>query len=136
MAYIDLTGSCLCGEVTYKVSGESDLFLHCHCLRCRKATGTGHASNLLFKYEEAEWLSGEGKLKTFKVPDAQYFSVTFCSDCGSYLPKFVSQASYAVVPAGTLDVEPGILPKARIFQNSKTEWSCQDDLPAFEEYPS
>jgi len=58
MQHLNLTGSCLCGSVMYKVSGDCEMFNHCHCSRCRKATGTGHASNLLFKYEYAEWLSG------------------------------------------------------------------------------
>ncbi len=41
-----LTGSCLCGEVRYTATGEESRFYHCHCKRCRKASGTGHASNL------------------------------------------------------------------------------------------
>lgn len=42
-----LMGSCLCGSVEYEVTGEAQRFYHCHCQRCRKATGKGHASNLL-----------------------------------------------------------------------------------------
>jgi len=34
-------GSCLCGVVAFEVEGPFDLFLNCHCSRCRKATGTG-----------------------------------------------------------------------------------------------
>jgi hypothetical protein len=40
------------------------------------------------------------------------------------------------VPAGTLDNDPGIEPMARIFYDSRTEWSCSDDdLPTHAEYP-
>jgi hypothetical protein len=42
-------GSCLCRSVQYEVSGEPQRFNHCHCRRCRKVTGTEHASNLLVK---------------------------------------------------------------------------------------
>jgi hypothetical protein len=40
MAQVTLTGRCLCGTVKYEVTGEPARFLHCHCARCRKATGT------------------------------------------------------------------------------------------------
>jgi hypothetical protein len=46
MAQSTLKGSCLCGVVKYEVTGEPSRFYHCHCSRCRKVTGTGHASNM------------------------------------------------------------------------------------------
>ena len=58
-----LSGSCLCGTVSYEISGEQAKFFHCHCQRCRKATGTGHASNvLIMQPESVEWLTGESSL--------------------------------------------------------------------------
>jgi hypothetical protein len=42
-------GSCLCGSVTFAVDLPFDRFIHCHCSRCRKATGTAHASNAVVK---------------------------------------------------------------------------------------
>ena len=42
-----LKGSCLCGSVQYEMAGEAQRFYHCHCQRCRKATGTGHGSLIL-----------------------------------------------------------------------------------------
>src|SRR6202034_265236 len=46
MAESTVKGSCLCGAVKYEVTGEPKRFYHCHCSRCRKVTGTGHASNM------------------------------------------------------------------------------------------
>jgi hypothetical protein len=44
--------------------------------------------------------------------------------------------SFVAIPAGTLDHEPGILPEARIFQDSRAEWSCNNaDIPGFDQYP-
>jgi len=41
-----------------------------------------------------------------------------------------------MIPAGTLDDEPGIAPQARIFYGSKADWSCAgDELASFERYP-
>jgi len=69
-----LKGSCLCGAVKYAATGEPARFHHCHCSRCRKATGTGHASNLYLQPGLLKWLSGEEQVRSFKVPEANRFT--------------------------------------------------------------
>lgn len=136
MSEVQLSGSCLCGSITYEIHGESLLFAHCHCQRCRKASGTGHASNIILKPVSVKWTAGEQLLRRYKVPDAKRFTAVFCSECGSSMPRVAADNSIAVVPAGSLDSDPGIRPDARIFQDSRAEWSCLgDDVPAFDTYP-
>lgn len=137
MTNVLLTGSCLCGSVQYEINGEAQRFYHCHCQRCRKATGTGHASNLLVTPEGSlSWKTGEALLRRYKVPEAERFYNCFCSQCGSPMPKVVPELGAVVIPAGSLNEEPPIQPGARIFQDSRAQWSCAgDDLPAYEEYP-
>lgn len=136
MSELNLTGSCLCGSVSYEITGTSKFFFHCHCSRCRKATATGHASNIIMQPESVNWTAGEDLLKTYKVPDAERFMTVFCSNCGSLMPRVAPNNSIAVVPAGTLDNDPGIRPQARIMSGSRAEWSCDGtELPIFEEYP-
>ena len=131
-----LAGSCLCGSVQYEVSGDGGKFYHCHCERCRKATGTGHASNIILKSDAVRWTAGEDLLRRYKVPEANRFATVFCTVCGSLMPRVSPEAGIVVVPAGTLDVDPGMRPEARIFQGSRADWSCEDPLtPCFEEYP-
>ena len=130
-----LTGSCLCGAVRYEVTGEATKFYHCHCQRCRKATGTGHASNLLVPPGSLKWTQGEEWVRYFKLPEAQRFATQFCSVCGSLLPRFVPQANFFVIPAGSLDGDAPIAPQARIFWDSRASWSCGgEDLPVHSEY--
>ena len=136
MSEIHLSGGCLCGSVRYEISGKEGRFWHCHCRRCRKATGTGHASNVLLKPDSAEWTAGEELLKVYKVPDARFYRAVFCSNCGSPLPRVAPDMSIAVVPAGTLDNDPGLRPEARIFEGSKAPWSCDDTVvPGYDKYP-
>jgi hypothetical protein len=136
MSEIKLSGSCLCGSVVYELSGEPLRFYHCHCQRCRKATGTGHATNIIMKPAGVRWLAGESLLRHYKVPEAARFGTNFCSHCGSPLPRVAPDMSRAVVPAGTLDVDPGIVPEARIFDGSRAAWSCDaSELPRYETYP-
>ena len=129
-------GSCLCGRVQYEIAGTPLNFFHCHCQRCRKANGTGHASNIILKPDNAEWTSGESELLSFKVPDAKRFRNVFCKTCGSPMPRIAPDLSIAVIPAGTLDSEPAISPTARIFWDDRTDWSCAaGGVPHWPTYP-
>lgn len=135
MSQTTLSGSCLCGSVRYEIRGDARAFYHCHCRRCRKATGTGHASNIILVPDSIDWLSGEELLKSYKVPDAERFRTMFCSHCGSHLPRVAPDLSLAVVPAGSLDHTPDINPGSRIFWDSRAEWSCDAaELPVWPEY--
>ncbi len=131
------TGSCLCKKVTYKLVGDAMRFYHCHCERCRKATGTGHATNIMVKPEtEIEWLSGEEHLGRYKVPEAERFYNCFCKECGSPMPRVVPELEAVLIAAGSLDVVPEMKPQGRIFWDSRVERSCSDkELPVFAEYP-
>ncbi|NIP18630.1 MAG: aldehyde-activating protein [Xanthomonadales bacterium] len=130
-----LSGSCLCGSVSYTVEGEEHRFYHCHCTRCRKASGTGHASNLFVK-GALTWNSGEDLANTFKLPEAERFSNTFCRQCGGRVPRFVEEFGIVFIPAGSLDDEPTMRPQARIFLGSRADWSCDtSEISGFSEYP-
>ena len=131
-----LSGSCLCGAVRYTATGEAQRFYHCHCSRCRKVSGTGHASNL-FLQGTLSWESGEDMLKIYKLPEAERFANTFCQNCGSRMPRFFEKAGMVFIPAGSLDDEPDLGPQARIFGGSRAGWSCDSSaLPVFDEYAS
>ncbi len=130
------SGSCLCGSVAYEIVAEPLRFYHCHCQRCRKATGTGHASNIIAKPSKVSWTAGEELLRYYKVPEAERFATNFCSNCGSLMPRIAPDMSIGIIPAGSLDVEPGMSPEARIFSGSRSEWSCDTrEIPCFDTYP-
>lgn len=136
MGQTTLKGSCLCGSVKYEVTGEPKRFVHCHCSRCRKATGTGHATNLFLQPASLRWLGGEEHIHSFKVPEAKRFTNTFCATCGGRLPRQMAGTDAVVIPAGSLDDEIPLKPEARIFHGSRASWSCEaDSLPVYAEYP-
>jgi len=121
--------------VRYVATGEEQRFYHCHCSRCRKASGTGHASNL-FMQGTLTWSSGQELIRSYKVPEAERFTSTFCEVCGSRVPRFIEKLGMVFIPAGSLDDEPELRPEARIFLDSRAGWSCDDSaLTEFEQYP-
>ena len=77
------TGKCLCGEVTYEVSGDPVLQGNCHCIGCRKNTGAGFATILFFKEEQVEQLRGKTSSFQYKSDSGNSKTKLFCQRCGS-----------------------------------------------------
>lgn len=133
---ISLDGSCLCGSVTFQVQPPFDRMVHCHCSRCRKGTGTGHATNLYVQPEQLQWLSGEGFISRYDLPSAKSFGKWFCGQCGSPLPRLTRSGKTVVIPAGSLDTEPPTRPTDHLFWDSRAPWACASGpLPTHAEYP-
>jgi hypothetical protein len=129
-------GSCLCGTVTFEVTPPFQHFAHCHCSRCRKSSGTGHATNLIVDHNNFRWSAGEEAISRYKLPQAESFGKWFCSHCGSPLPRESRGGTIMVIPAGALDDDPQIKPSDRIFWSSRAVWSCDcHDMPTHEGYP-
>jgi len=130
-----LNGSCLCGDVRYEVRKPYLRFAHCYCGRCRKATGSAHATNLYVAPAQFTWLSGERLTRRFDLPSAGSFATTICVSCGGPLPHFTRSGREVVIPAGTLDADPEIKPQMSIFWDSRAPWVCSaGDLPSHAEY--
>ena len=115
-------GSCLCGEVTYQYSGPVKVFQYCHCTRCRKFTGTAHASNIIIDPEQFEWLSGEDMIGRYELAEAKHFATSFCKKCGSSLPWKTKSGKAHIVPVGTLDDDPDVKPIHNIYYVDKAPW--------------
>jgi len=129
-------GSCLCGEVAYEFSGEVRAFQYCHCSRCRKFTGSAHAANIIVVPEQFRWLKGGEFVIHYEVPDAKYHATSFCKKCGSSLPWENKTGSAVIIPAGTLDEDPGVRPTKNIFFASRAPWYVNaSELPTFDEFP-
>jgi hypothetical protein len=130
-----LSGSCLCGAVRFEVRQPYLRFAHCFCSRCRKATGSSHATNLYVAPPQFSWVSGETETKRFDLASAASFATTHCKTCGSKLPHFTRSGREVVVPAGALDTPPEVTPDRNIFWQSRASWSCGGvSLPCHDEY--
>jgi len=125
-----ISGSCLCGAIRYEISSEPLWAHNCHCRRCRKIRGSAFASNLFVRIESLRYTRGEERLRSYKLPEAERFTHTFCSDCGSSLPFRNEARGLAVVPMGSLDDDPKLAPAAHIFVGSMAPWfAITDSLP-------
>jgi hypothetical protein len=132
-----MTGRCLCGDVAFEVQEPPLRMFNCHCSRCRRSRGGAHATNLFYPMTALRWLRGENKIHHYALPGAKFFGTAFCERCGSFVPRIVAGRNAAVVPAGSLDGDPGIRPTAHVFVGSKAPWfEITDATPQFEAMPA
>ncbi len=127
-------GSCLCNAVRFEIEGPFTLMLSCHCSMCRKHHGAPFATFVAAPLQGFRWLSGEERLGRYvSSPNGER---AFCTVCGSVAPLLMADAGMAVIPAGTLDEDPGIRPQGHMFVGSKAPWyTISDSLPQHETYP-
>ena len=133
-----MRGSCLCGEVTFEISGSVTPIEFCHCPRCRKAYGSTCAATLYVAAETFRWARGEDRVQVYDAPIRERppaYRHVFCRSCGSPLPIVNLQVGYAEIPAGSLEGDPGCRPLRHIFVGRKAAWhEISDDLPTHPEH--
>ena len=128
-------GSCLCGAVAFEAD-EPREFRYCHCSRCRKSRGTAFAANMFVEPAAFRWLRGEDQVNKYRLPNTARYGNWFCRTCGSPVPREIPALNVMLVPAGSLDDDPGIRPVHHIFVAAKAPWDeIGGELPQYAEYP-
>lgn len=131
-----IQGSCVCGAVRYTIKPEVIAFQYCHCSRCRKSSGSAHGANLFVAADNFTWEEGEDHVKRYDLPTAKYWSRCFCDTCGSSLPWLSRTGKAYIVPAGTLDGDPGVKPTRNVHFASGSPWYVHaSELETFDEDP-
>ncbi|KXI29854.1 GFA family protein [Paraglaciecola hydrolytica] len=116
-----ISGSCLCGAVTFTLNNTFKRFYLCHCKQCQKISGSAHVANLFTDPDNIQWTSGAELTKRFEYPDRNFTKV-FCTQCGCGLPFLNKSGKALIVPAGSLDGEPNIQPSDNIFWSERPAW--------------
>lgn len=129
-----LTGSCGCGEVTYRLSAKPMIVHCCHCKHCQKQNGSAYVLNAII---EAEHVETDGSVTecTLPTPSGKGQVVSRCTNCGttvfsSYLSRL---GKLRYIRVGTLDDPAQCPPDVQIFTSSKQPWvPLSPDIPSFE----
>ena len=125
-----IRGGCLCGAVAYEAHLPIAKFANCYCSRCRKATGSTYSANFYVSPEAFKWTDGEALVVRYDLPQARSFATSFCSKCGSPVPHRTRSGREVVLPAGSLNDDPGAKPAASVHWSSRAPWAPgSTDLP-------
>jgi len=126
-----LSGSCLCGAVTYRANGPVRPIVGCHCVQCRKTSGHYVAATSARR----EDLLVEGEVRWYaSSPEARR---GFCPTCGSSLFWDPVEGDEVAIHAGTLDGTTGLSLAGHIFTAYKGDYyPINDPVPqAAEDHP-
>ena len=122
---MNATGKCLCGRVSYTVTGEPAFTAMCHCRSCQRYTGSAFEPIIAFRSQDVKV---HGELKTFdEIADSgKAVHRRFCPNCGSGMVAEVeAMPGLTLVLAGSLD-DPSIFePSMEVFCSSAQPWVLQ-----------
>jgi hypothetical protein len=109
-----VTGGCLCGDVRITATGQPWRVGLCHCLDCRKHTGSLFEISAIFP-QDAVTVEGQTR---------DYAGRHFCPRCGS--PVFGRSGDEVEVNLGVLDAPDQFTPTYELWTERREAW-----LPEF-----
>lgn len=133
---VNASGQCLCGAVRIAVAGIPVRMAQCHCLDCRRATGTGHASNAIFKAENVT-INGATESFTVTADSGNVLTRHFCPACGSRTHITNSaRPGMMILPVGLFNDSDWFKPQAILYAKRQPAWDMTSaEVPRFEGMP-
>jgi hypothetical protein len=121
------TASCRCGQLKAVATGEPVRVSVCHCLNCKKRSGSAFAAQARWPRDQVEI---EGRSETFvKVADSgNRATFHFCPECGSDVyyeidGKFDDKFNDLVaIPVGAFDDPYFASPAYSVWEERKHDW--------------
>ena len=127
-----IKGSCLCGDVTYQISGNVGQIVHCHCETCRKAHGSAFSSVASVQDDDFELVSAS-ELSSFESSKGKVRF--FCSKCGTQIFAKRDGSTHIILRLGSLDDNPMTSEKNHIWVSQKASWySINSNLAEHQEF--
>ena len=118
-------GSCLCGQVSYRISAEPLLARICWCRNCQHIAANGTV-NAIFPSAAIE-ITGSLSEYISTADSGHQVRRRFCPKCGCHLfADSTGRPQLTVVRVGTLHDPSSIRPVANIWSASAPAWACLD----------
>ncbi len=119
----DRTASCRCGQLKATASGQPVRVSVCHCLNCKKRSGSAFAVQARWPKEQ---VTIEGGSKTFVMVADSGNPATFhfCPDCGSdvYYEIDGKFDGLVAIPLGAFDDPYFAIPGFSVWEKRKHDW--------------
>ncbi len=126
------SGTCFCGAVEVRVTGEPKVMGYCHCRSCRSWSAGPVNAFTLWAPEAVEITRGAENLATYSKTDMSHRQ--FCKLCGGHVMAAHPPLQMADVYAATI---PDFPFKAQAHVNyAETVLPMRDGLPKFKDFPS
>ena len=117
------TASCRCGQLTASVSGEPVRVSVCHCLNCKKRSGSAFAAQVRFP-DDRVMIEGQSKSHRMTADSGNTATFHFCPDCGSDV-YYVNDGKFdglVAIPLGAFDDPYAFAPAFSVWEKRKHHW--------------
>ena len=111
-------GRCLCGAVTFKITGKLRNVLVCHCSQCRRSSG--HLWAATAAPVEAIEIDSQNTLSWYR--SSSKAKRGFCRRCGSSLFWQLDGSTSLSIAAGSLDVPTGLSTQEHIYFDDSSDY--------------
>jgi hypothetical protein len=112
------TGSCLCGGVTFEITGALRPVVGCHCSQCRKQSG--HFGAFTACDDVDLTFTSQETLSWYRASEAA--GRGFCNRCGSLLFWKGDAKRYTSIAAGCIDGATDVKIEGHIYCADKGDY--------------
>ena len=117
------TASCRCGQLKATVTGDPVRLSVCHCLNCKKRSGSAFAVQARWP---ADQVTIEGQSKGFELiaDSGNRATFHFCPQCGSDVHYEINGKfdRLIAIPLGAFDDPYFASPKFSVWEGRKNDW--------------
>ena len=124
MKQTTLTGSCLCGEVSYIITGEARDVVNCFCSQCRKTSGHYVAATRVNKDDIV--LTKDKTLTWYECLPNVFRG--FCNQCGGNVFWDADKENLISIMAGTLDTPTNLKTIENIYTEDASDYCAIPEL--------
>lgn len=118
--YDALTGGCACGQLTFKTTSLPKRVGLCHCMTCRKISGSVFNAFAVFVADQVT-ISGESR---------SWKADRFCPQCGSQV-FYADGGDEIEIKLGAFDRTDVFTPTYETWTKRRESWLCTPDLISY-----
>jgi len=117
------TASCRCGQLKATAIGEPVRVSVCHCLDCKKRSGSAFAVQARWPAEQVA-IEGQSKSWMNVADSGNRRTFHFCPDCGSDVHYEIEGKfdGLVAIPLGTFEDPYFVRPGFSVWENRKCDW--------------
>lgn len=119
---MEKVAQCMCGQFRAVVTGEPKSIAICHCLACKRRTGSAFAYNAFYPVSDVR-LEGTYKIHVHEGQEGRKGHRHFCPECGTTVysrgEKF---PGICTIPVGAFADPAFPAPLVSVFEESMHAW--------------
>jgi len=118
------TASCRCGQLTATATGEPVRVSVCHCLNCKRRSGSAFAVQARWPEDQVH-INGQSKTFVMVADSGNRGTFHFCPECGSDVHYEIDGKfnGLIAIPLGALEDPYSLMPGHSVWEKRKHDWA-------------